>query len=168
MKAEPLEFLPEARRTGIISKEVDGEMLVYDCACDEAHCLNSLAAAVWGRCDGQTSTKQIADSLAKENNAIVDEQVVWLALAELRRSHLLEEVSMWSGQMAAMTRMSRRAAIRHIGLGVAIALPIVITITAPTAAQAGSCKHANATCATPADCCSGSCDTVTTHKCLGG
>lgn len=168
MKTEPLEFLPEARRKGIISKEVDGEMLVYDCARDKAHCLNSLAAAVWDRCDGQTSTKEIANSLAKENDRAVDEDVVWLALAELRRSHLLKEASMWPGQIKAMTRMSRREAVRRIGLGAAIALPIVISIAAPTPAQAGSCKHANANCATPVECCSGSCDTDTTHKCIGG
>lgn len=195
---EPLGFLPEARRDGIIRKEVDGELLVYDLTRDKAHCLNESAAAIWKRCDGRTSTKEIAASLAKEVGATVDERVVWLALADLRRSHLLEEPRdknqrpsrdilegpgrpgqgtadesgaepphskdsrkkrQKSGQWPReILGMSRREAVKRIGLGAAIALPVVISITAPTAVQAGgSCKATGQACTNGPECCSLTC-----------
>ena len=174
---EPLGFLPSARRTGIIRKEVDGELLVYDLTRDKAHCLNESAAAIWKRCDGRTSIKAIAASLAKEVGTTVDERVVWLALADLRRTHLLEEPRaaeqnedsntspgkrQKNGQWPqVMLGMSRREAVKRIGLGAAIALPVVISITAPTAAQANSCKASGVACGSPMECCSGLCPSGT-------
>lgn len=179
--SEPLGFLPEARRDGIIRKEVDGELLVYDLTRDKAHCLNESAAAIWKRCDGRTSTKEIAASLAKEVGGTVDEHVVWLALADLRRTHLLEEpkptVPSEDGNNSrkkqknnqwpnVMLGMSRREAVKRIGLGAAIALPVVISITAPTAAQAGSpSKASGENCTSSAECISGGCD-PTSGKCM--
>jgi coenzyme PQQ synthesis protein D (PqqD) len=202
MKTEAPRFLPEACREGIITKEVDGELLIYNSARDRAHCLNSSAAAIWNLCDGRTTPSEIAHNLGSNPPGTVPsptssvqsrhgatdrassppvregtrtrhdsgtaEQLVWLGLEELRRKHLLEESAKWPATTKEISGMSRREALRRIGLGAAIALPIVISITAPTPAQAGSCKHANANCATPVECCSGSCDTVTTHKCIGG
>jgi hypothetical protein len=176
---EPSGFLPIARREGIIRKEVDGELLVYDLTRDKAHCLNESAAAIWKRCDGRTSIKEIAASLAKE--ATVDERVVWLALADLRRTHLLEEpkptVVNEDGNNSqkkqpksnqwpqVMLGMSRREAVKRIGLGAAIALPVVISITAPTPAQALSCVQAGGACGTPAQCCDGLMCNTNTNQC---
>jgi Coenzyme PQQ synthesis protein D (PqqD) len=177
MKISSLQFLPKARWEGIVSKKVEGELLVYDRTRDKAHCLNESAAAIWKRCDGQISPTEIAVSLGKEYGVAVDERVVWLGLAELRRSHLLEEPAdldqtsnrnktQWPPNLTGMA-MSRREAVRRIGLGAAIALPIVVSITAPTPAQAGTCKHNNSSCTAPAECCSGVC-TGSPKKCLGG
>jgi hypothetical protein len=175
-------FLPEVRREGIICKEVEGELLIYDLTRDKAHCLNDSAAAIWKRCDGRTTTKEIADSLAKEVGASVDERVVWLALADLRRSHLLEEpervdesVDQKAGRNNNQKKrqksgewphgilpMSRREAVKRIGLGAAIALPVVISITAPTAVQAGaSCRASGQACNFAMECCSGLCPSGT-------
>jgi hypothetical protein len=178
---EPTGFLPEARRGGIIRKEVDGELLIYDLTRDKAHCLNESAAAIWKLCDGRTSTKDIAASLSKEVGASVDERVVWLALADLRRSHLLEEPKRidqgavrnnsqsqrkQSGQWPpAILGMSRREAVKRIGLGAAIALPVVISITAPTAVQAASLKASGENCTSSAECASGGCD-PSSGKCI--
>jgi hypothetical protein len=174
---EPLGFLPEARRDGIFRKEVDGELLVYDLTRDKAHCLNESAAAMWKLCDGRTSTTEIAASLSKQAGTTVDERLVWLALADLRRTHLLEEPkptqssedrnnsskkqaknNQWP---QVMRGMSRREAVKRIGLGAAIALPVVISITAPTAAQAGSCLGAGKACSMPVECC----NTCTNNVC---
>jgi transposase len=192
---EPSGFLPIARREGIIRKEVDGELLVYDLTRDKAHCLNESAAAIWKRCDGRTSIKEIAASLAKEVGATVDERVVWLALADLRRTHLLEEPrdnnqrTRETGQPTlgadesgvepphskkkqktspwpqVMLGMSRREAVKRIGLGAAIALPVVISITAPTPAQALSCVQSGGACGTPAQCCEGLMCNTNTNQC---
>ena len=64
MKREPQEFLPLARRQGIVIKEVDNEVLIYDLERDKAHCLNPSAAAIWRRCDGKTTMPVLASSVA--------------------------------------------------------------------------------------------------------
>ncbi len=188
---EPALFLPNARLTGIIQKEVDGELLIYDLTRDKAHCLNETAAAIWKRCDGRTSTKEIVASLTTEVGAAVDERLVWLALVDLRRAHLLTESPRVAEEIVAeigrpekstsgqtgvkpphfkdslkrrqrttqsphvMLGMSRREAVKRIGLGAAIALPVVISITAPTPAHALSCVQAGGSCGTNAECCVG-------------
>jgi coenzyme PQQ synthesis protein D (PqqD) len=158
MKTQKPTFLPEARHEGIVTREADGELLIYDRSSDKAHCLNPLAGAIWKYCDGRTPVKEIAASLEKETNTQVDERVVWLGLEELRRSHLLEKPTAWPSMIAGISGMSRREAIRRIGLGAAIALPIVISITAPTPVQAAaSCGAKCKMCSTGTECCSGVC-----------
>ncbi|MBC8032273.1 MAG: PqqD family protein [Pyrinomonadaceae bacterium] len=162
MKREPREFLPLARRERMIIKEVDNELLVYDLQRDQAHCLNPSAAAIWRLCDGKTTPDRLAMSFEKETGNRVDEGVIWLGLQDLRRSHLLEEGVDWPEQMIVAKRMgmSRREAVRRIGLGAAIALPLVISITAPTAVQAAvSCGARCKPCSTGSECCSGVCVT---------
>jgi hypothetical protein len=175
MKTETLLFRPKARSQDVIVKAVDGELLIYDRDRDRAHCLNPLASSIWKLCDGRTTPRQIAAKLSGEIELQTkpslgsSEQIVLLGLEELRRCHLLEQLdeSPVSGRFKVMRSMTRREAIRRIGLGAAVALPIVATITAPTPAQAGTCKHANASCNTGGECCSGVCS-GSPQKCLGG
>jgi hypothetical protein len=58
--------------------------------------------------------------------------------------------------------------MRRLGTAAAVALPVVTTITTPTAAQAQSgvveCLPAEASCSFNAQCCSNICDGV----CIGG
>jgi hypothetical protein len=165
MNQSPRRYLPAARREEIITREVDGELLIYDRVRDKAHCLNETAAAIWKRCDGRTTARDIAESLARETPDADDERVVWLGLDELRRKHLLADSGPWPQTNSGTSTLSRREAIRRIGLGAAIALPVVITITAPTPAEAGSCKPAGQPCGTGGQCCSGVCSG---GSCLGG
>jgi hypothetical protein len=154
MKTEKSGFLPTARRKEIITKEVDGELLIYDRARDKAHCLNPLAGAIWQHCDGLSTAREIAKSLTRKSDSAVDERVVWLGLEELRRSHLLEEASDKKQWPQILAGMSRREAIRRIGLGAAITLPIVVSMTAPTAVEAAvSCGAKCHPCMTSSQCC---------------
>jgi hypothetical protein len=185
--------VPRARADGLIVKELADELLVYDIQRDKAHCLNLTAAAVWKQCDGRATVPEIArrlevtfekrqeteDSRQREEEdrsqtvgedlvgeaGTIDERVVWLALAQLRRSYLLEEPVDSAQWPQTIMGMSRREAIRRIGIGAAIALPIVATITAPTPAQAGTCGGAGNPCGTGTQCCSGVCSG---GSCLGG
>jgi hypothetical protein len=174
MNISPRQFFPAARRDDIVTREVEGELLIYDRVRDKAHCLNETAAAIWKRCDGKTSTSEITQALARERSGgvdetfvRVDENIVWLGLDELRRKNLLTDSQPWpqafSGRLPSQqpivgkSILSRREAIRRIGLGAAIALPVVITITAPTPAQAGTCRAGGVSCTAPALCCSGTC-----------
>jgi len=162
MKEEGSKTLPLARRARIIVKKLRDEVLVYDLDRDKAHCLNRSAAAVWQCCDGRTTPAQIASKLGKKTGQAIDERVVWLALDQLGRDHLLEQRMNWP---ASFPSISRREAVRRIGLGATIALPVVVSITAPTPAQAGTCKSHGAPCSTSAQCCSGICVGAPTGPC---
>lgn len=168
MKSSPPEFLPLARLEEIITKRIDGELLVYNRLRDEAHCPNETAAAIWKRCDGRTTPDEIAELLSTETGSTIDEKLIWLGLDELRRKHLLTETEDQPERATRGLTLSRREAIRRIGLGAAIALPVIVTITAPTPAQAGTCKHNNVSCSTGSECCSGVCGSVPPRKCIGG
>lgn len=151
--------LPRARQSQLITRELAGEMLVYDRNNDEAHCLNPTAAFIWAHCDGETTIAQMAQLLAGELQTPVADEVVWLALKQLRKARLL------SGPLsqepftrpAPVEQMSRRALMRHLGVAAAVTLPLVTSIVAPSAAAAASCLPTSATCTANADCCSNSC-----------
>lgn len=133
MKREHL--APEARKEGLLVHELSGEVLVYDLDRHKAHCLNKTAALVWERCDGKTSVPQLVQQLETALKTPVDEEVVWLAVDQLGKSRLLQEkIAPETGRV----RLSRRELIKRAGLGAALALPLVTSIIAPTAAQAGS------------------------------
>lgn len=154
----------------MVIKEVDNEVLIYDLERDKAHCLNPSAAAIWRRCDGKTTPEALAISLGKDTDTRVDEDFIWLGLRDLRRNHLLENDVGWPQEMGVSKGigMPRREAVRRIGIAAAMALPLVISITSPTAVQAAaSCSTQCKPCNTGGDCCSGVCSN-NAPGCSGG
>jgi hypothetical protein len=143
---------PRARREGLLMQELPHELLIYDTERHKAHCLNPTAAFIWKHCDGNTSVAEIARRLEKSLKTIVDEDVVWFALSQLEKDHLLEEKLAWP---AGANRISRRELVRRLGIGAAIAVPIITSIVAPTAAYAGSGPNTGAPCSGPQDCTGG-------------
>ena len=140
------ELLALAREARLIIKELDDEVLVYDLETDKAHCLNQMAARIWKNCDGHTSVAGLRELLEKETAVAVPEEVVWLALDQLEKLRLLEDVP---SKPAYLAGMKRRELMRRIGIG-ALALPLVFSITAPIAlAQASG---TNICCGSPGDC----------------
>ena len=122
--------LPQARTIDIVTRELSDEVLVYDMKHHKAHCLNQAAALIWKRCDGQQSVPELARRLQQETNTPVDEAIVWLAVEQLGKARLLEErVSPPTGT----PRLSRRDAMRRLGLGAALAVPVVMSVLAPVA-----------------------------------
>ena len=154
MKREKEQLIPEARREGLVVQELSGEVLVYDRERNKAHCLNSTAARVWEYCDGKRSVAQIARAIEGEINAPVDEDVIWLGVEQLSKSHLLRGGAKLPQPKAGV---SRREVMRRIGLAAAVALPVVTSIVAPMAAQAANCQISGHACGTSAQCCSGVC-----------
>jgi hypothetical protein len=148
-------------RPDCLSREFGEEVLVYDLQRDVGHCLNSTAAATWKLCDGNNSPSQITRTLSRQLSARVDESVVPLALDLLANANLLVEPKV------PVEYLSRRVAVRRIGIAAAIALPLVTSIVAPMPAQAASCLHDNQPCANSAMCCSGVCVPIV-GRCLGG
>jgi hypothetical protein len=127
--------LPVARQKDLVIEELPDEVLVYDLTTDEAHCLNQTAALIWKNCNGQKSVGEIAASLEQELKSPVLDQVVMLGLEELSFHSLLKEKT-W--EASPKPRLSRRELVKKLGLATAIALPVIISITAPTAAQAAT------------------------------
>jgi hypothetical protein len=119
----------------LVVNELPDEVLVYDLTRHKAHCLNQTAAQIWHLCDGRRTVPEIARRLAQELDKPVEEEVVWLALGQLSKSRLLEQEL---SRPDATSRLSRRAAVRRLGLGAALALPVVISIVAPTAVMAAT------------------------------
>ena len=151
-----MEKMPQARKSGLIVKAVDGEVLIYDQERNKAHCLNQTAARVWEYCDGKTTIATACESLARDLSAPVDENLVRYAVDQFATDHLLET----AGEMPAfmIPGMNRRQMVRTLGLAAAVAVPLVSSILAPTPAQAATCFPSGATCAASAECCSNMCN----------
>jgi Coenzyme PQQ synthesis protein D (PqqD) len=162
MKRKTTTYLPMKRRQGLVVDELQDEVLVYDLDRHKVHCLNRTAALVWRRCHGKTEPAEIARSMRRELDSTYHENLVWLALRQLAALHLLEPSVFLPPRLE---RVSRREMIRNLGIAAAVAVPVVTSITAPTAVQALSCRHDNANCTMHTDCCSGLCNGV---KCIGG
>jgi len=141
---------PLARKDGLVIQELPDEVLVYDLDIDRAHCLNQTAAFVWQRCDGRNTTAQIARKLGQQFDCPVDEKIVWLALDQLGRNHLLERQPI---PPPALMGMNRRAMVRSLGLAAALAIPVVTSILAPMPAQAATCLPSGSPCSDPTQCC---------------
>jgi hypothetical protein len=151
-------FRPRARRDGLVVRELADEVLVYDLERHRAVCLNRAAAVVWRGCDGRTGIEGLTRRLSAELGEPVTADVVWLALDQLGSDRLLVERARRPGGASALTR---RELIKRAGLAAAVALPVVTSIVAPTAAQAASCLPSGAACTSPAQCCSGLCPSTT-------
>lgn len=150
---------PLARKEDLLVKELPGEVLIYDLARDRAHCLNETAAFVWKRCDGRNTPRDIASSLGKKVNSKIDEKIIWLAIDQLADNDLLKRRPAAPPSLAGM---NRRQAVRTLGLtAVVVAVPLVTSIVAPTAAQAATCLPAGSGCGSSPQCCSGLCNAGT-------
>lgn len=130
--------LPRSRNENLVIRELDDETLVYDMERDEAHCLNQTAALVWEQCDGKTTAAQAARSLQGKLDVSVDTDLVWLAVKQLERFHLVESNSK-------SPSVSRRDLVLKYAPA-ALALPVIMSITAPTPAQIPSCTAINQAC----------------------
>ncbi len=154
-----MKHFPKARKENVIARELGDEVLIYDRSRDKTLCLNRTAALVWKHCDGRTSIEQITDRLGKEINGEfdmrIDERLVWYAISQLRREQLLEDQVEIPRKLASMKgHLNRRQVIRTLGLTAIVALPLVSSIIAPTAAQAATCLPNGAACVSGPRCCS--------------
>ena len=143
---------PIARKEGLVIQKLPDDVLVYDLDRDRAHCLNTTAAFVWQRCNGRNTTAQIAQTLGRQFDCAVDEQIVWLALDQLGRKHLLTRQP---APPPAFVGMDRRAMVRALGLAAIVAVPVIKSIVAPTPAQAATCVPMGGGCAVSTQCCTG-------------
>ncbi len=126
---------PVAGREGLLVRELADEVLVYDLARHEAHCLNRSAAFVFKHSDGRNTVREIAARLEAELKLPADEEMVWLGLDRL------DEVGLLTHKPApppAPGGWSRRDALLRVGLGLAVLLPAVTSILVPSPAEAAA------------------------------
>lgn len=147
----PEQYLPAARESRLLVRELAEEVLVYDEEGHRAHCLNRTAALVWRACDGGTPVPRIAERVGAQLSAHVSEEVVWLALEQLGEFDLLATNATRAPQPASL--ISRRRMLRRLGVAAAVSLPLITSVVSPTAAEAQSpCNETNCP---PPQCCSG-------------
>jgi hypothetical protein len=148
---------PQARTSDLVVKGLGEELLVYDLARHRAHSLNRVAAAVWQACDGTRGVVALGVAAAGAIGHPVPAEAVRYALQALGRAQLLQGPTEEGG-------LTRRQVMARLGTAAAVALPLVTTIIAPTAAQALSCKNVNDPCTSTQECCGFGCD-LTTSGC---
>jgi len=146
--------LPRARHESLIIKELPEETLVYDLENDKAHCLNQTAAMVWKHCDGKTTISAMVLQMSKELGEPIDPNIVLIAIKQLQARQLLQKEFTATGPMP---QISRRNAMKALGLLTAASVPLITSIVAPTAAQAASCVPLGKACLQDSDCCSNRC-----------
>lgn len=127
---------PLARNKEIVIQQLKDETLIYDLTVNKAYCLNETSALIWEMCDGQTSVFAIREKLSKRLNLPAPEDLIWLAIDQFKKDNLLDTEQ--KNQPLKFDSVSRRAVIRQIGFGSMLALPIISSLIAPTAAMAAS------------------------------
>jgi len=144
MKKTPEDTPALARNDELVVQDLPDEVLVYDLENHKAHCLNKTAAFIWNHCDGRTTVHDIAKMMEQEWDMAVNDDAVWFALNKLSKADLLQERIILPEANAGM---SRRSAIRRLGLG-ALMVPTVITIVSPAALAGASVPPACLSCTT--------------------
>lgn len=125
--------LPISRTENIVIQEANNELLIYDLLTNQAYCLNETSALVFNGCNGKTTFEEL-----KRQTKLTD-NIIFLALDELKNHNLL------IGQYhSPFVGMNRREVVKKVGLATMVALPVVMSIVAPSAANAAS-----GTCACP-------------------
>jgi hypothetical protein len=122
---------PLARSEGLIVEELGDEVLVYDSKVDVAHCLSPDAARVWRQCDGEASVETLTAHAGLSAERAED------ALDELQRCNLLEQPPTLAGD--GHTRRELSLKVAKVGAAAA-AVPLIVSVSAPTPAQAGTLR----------------------------
>lgn len=132
------EIRPLARTDGLLTEEVDGELLVYDGEREVACRLNATAALVWRSSDGERTVADLVAVLSEELGEVADEDMVMVALDTLAE-HGLIQAGHEPRELNA-SRLSRRRFLRRVGVvgAAAISMPVVHSIVVPTPAAAAS------------------------------
>lgn len=161
MKPDRSNRVPKARQEQLIVKELPDELLIYDLKRDKAHCLNETAALVWKNCDGNKTVDELRELMEENAGSPVPEEMIWLALDQLETFRLLDEAAVKPAKFAGM---NRRDMVRRVGFA-AIALPVILSIVAPTAQAQASLIGPGGCCGSPGQCASNSCNQSPT--CVG-
>ena len=157
-------------RKGLHLNRLDDDLLVYDGQEDVVHLLNETTACVLELLsDGTVTQDQIEAQIAQRTGAASSESVFLLAVDELRKANLLEDLAV---NAEPLNDLTRRALLRKMAMAGAAALLIpAITTLSPRRAYgqaSGVCREKKECCTVDADCCSEKCDGSTSSGCQTG
>jgi hypothetical protein len=127
--------IPVSRKHDIVVQEIETEVLIYDLAKNKAFCLNQTSAMVWNACDGTKSVTEISQTLSRQLKTHISEDIVWLALNQLKKDDLLAESNNF---VTPFDGMNRREIVKRIGFASMVAIPLISSVIAPTALNAQS------------------------------
>lgn len=140
---------PVARKSDLVVQQIMDEVLIYDLKIHKAFHLNETSTLVWHLSDGNNSADEISKAISTKFNALANEDLVWLAIDQLKKQNLLDNSSELESKFDGL---SRREVIKRAGAGLMIALPVVATLAAPTIANAASLVCTGQTGKDPAGC----------------
>lgn len=133
------ENYPLSRTDNVVTQETDEDFLIYDLQTDKVFCLNRVAALVWHACDGTKNVEEISAIVGKKLKSNVSEDLIWIALDQLKKEKLLKDSHNFRIDFK---NLSRREVIKKVGLASMVALPVVTSMIAPTSFQAQSAASA--------------------------
>lgn len=142
--------VPAARFENLVVTEAEEEVLVYDQQSHHIHHLNHSSAVIWRLCDGKRKVSEIRAVASNKLNGTVSEEMVKIAISSLDTAGLLSDPL---HDDLRVDRSSRRTFLRRAAVSGAIAVPAIVSVTAPVAA-ASNCGVA---CTCNSDCSGGSC-----------
>jgi hypothetical protein len=131
---------PVSRKSNVVESELEKELLIYDLVINKAFCLNQTSALAYRSADGTKTAAEISRAMSVKLKTRISEDLVWLALGELKKENLLENGDQLINPFADLTR---REAIRRVGLASMVMLPVISSLIAPKAAMAASACAAN-------------------------
>jgi hypothetical protein len=140
LEHDTLMFVKPRAQTGLVTRPVGDEVVVYDPERHVAHCLNRTAAIVLDLANGENSVATIARALAVNTANEVDEGVVLLALDRLADAKLIQAAG------SSTVSWSRRNALQRLAVGGAALAPLVASLIVPTPAQAAATCIQQAAC----------------------
>lgn len=152
-----MSYRPLSRRSELVDQNVDNETLIYDLSINKAFCLNQTSALVYQLADGTRTIAEISRLMSIRLKDLVGEEMIYLALNELKKNNLIENAAELTDHFGGL---SRREVIRRVGLASLIALPVISSLVAPNAANAASGLRAfYSSCTSNGQCQSGRCTT---------
>lgn len=81
---------PTRSKSDFVIKTTERTILIYDMRENRSFSLNEIMLMVWQLCDGKTDLFEIKKQLNKKFTASLGEEVVWLALTELKTLGFVE------------------------------------------------------------------------------
>ena len=121
--------LPPTKNDNIVVQNIGKEILIYDLGSHRAYCLNETLAKIYAACDGKMTFQEF-----KKLHPFTDD-LIFLSLDELKRENLIETIDDYESPFATLTR---REAIKRVGLATSFALPLISSLVVPSAINAAS------------------------------
>ena len=121
--------LPIAKTDNLVIQNFENETLIYDLNANKAFCLNETSAIVYQACDGKTTFDEL------KNKTNFTDDLIHLTFSALQKQGFIEIPLDYVSPLAGM---SRREAVKKVGLATVFALPIIASIVAPSATMAQS------------------------------